>query len=478
MNKVNKVGKVVLILLLLMGFVSTALAATPLNAKLVVEGTTTPSATSIVTHNGNVASGYPVKFWFVDQSTGDNLTGSPCSFNFGDGSSNVTTQQNGEISHNYTVPGTYTVNDTVTNGTGNISLASVQVQILAQNIAPLNTAPIADFTFSPSTPVDAPVSIQFQNNTNPNGTTGITLVWTFGDGSLPSNAISPLHTYGVGNHLVTLTATGTSDTGSSVSNTISKYVNTTGIVTDFTYSVPNAQNPLTVNFQDTSVGFGKTPNAWAWDFDNDGDFEYFTEDTQYTFPAAGTYNVSHSAGVGAYSNVTYKSVTVSGTNANPNVVSFTIFPSSTGNAPFLVYFNATASTGSISKLHWDFGDGNTIDSTNKDSTVVDYYTAANTYPVNLTVTYNDASTKSLVQNVIVTNNVITKLVKADFSANPTSGVHPLTVQFTDNSTNVNERFWNFGDGASSNQTSPSHVYLTPGNFTASLIVLNSELFNN
>ena len=65
-------------------------------------------------------------------------------------------------------------------------------------------------------------------------------------------------------------------------------------------------------------------------------------------------------------------------------------------------------------------------------------------------------------------------LSADFSANPTSGPAPLSVQFTDISTGSPViRFWSFGDGSTSTQVSPSHTYIAPGTYTVSLTVYNS-----
>jgi PKD repeat protein len=64
---------------------------------------------------------------------------------------------------------------------------------------------------------------------------------------------------------------------------------------------------------------------------------------------------------------------------------------------------------------------------------------------------------------------------ADFTANPTSGSFPLTVQFTDKSTGTITAWdWNFGDGLLLSSTrNPSHTYLLPGDYTATLTVTGS-----
>ncbi|AEH61175.1 PKD domain containing protein [Methanosalsum zhilinae DSM 4017] len=61
---------------------------------------------------------------------------------------------------------------------------------------------------------------------------------------------------------------------------------------------------------------------------------------------------------------------------------------------------------------------------------------------------------------------------ADFTANPTSGVAPLEVTFTDNSENAVEYHWDFGDGNTSAEVNPTHTYLTPDVYTVTLTVSN------
>lgn len=63
---------------------------------------------------------------------------------------------------------------------------------------------------------------------------------------------------------------------------------------------------------------------------------------------------------------------------------------------------------------------------------------------------------------------------ADFSATPTTGKRPVTVQFTDITTGIPDTWsWNFGDGYSSTQQNPSHPYSKAGTYTVALTASNS-----
>jgi PKD repeat protein len=63
---------------------------------------------------------------------------------------------------------------------------------------------------------------------------------------------------------------------------------------------------------------------------------------------------------------------------------------------------------------------------------------------------------------------------ADFTADQRVGTAPLTVHFTDLSTgNPTSWAWNFGDGTSSTEQNPTHVYQLEGTYDVSLTVTNS-----
>jgi PKD repeat protein len=64
---------------------------------------------------------------------------------------------------------------------------------------------------------------------------------------------------------------------------------------------------------------------------------------------------------------------------------------------------------------------------------------------------------------------------ASFSASPTMGSAPLTVQFTDLSTNSPTSWsWNFGDGTgTSTVENPSYTYSTAGTYTVTMTATNT-----
>jgi PKD repeat protein len=134
----------------------------------------------------------------------------------------------------------------------------------------------------------------------------------------------------------------------------------------------------------------------------------------------------------------------------------------TGDAPLTVNFT-DASTGSVDSWAWDFGDGGTSTAQNPSYT----YTAAGTYTVALTVTGpggSDTNTKADYINV----TSLPPAPVADFTGSPITGDAPLTVAFTDQSTNATSWSWDFGDGFGSTLQNPTYTYNAAATYTVSL----------
>jgi PKD repeat protein len=79
----------------------------------------------------------------------------------------------------------------------------------------------------------------------------------------------------------------------------------------------------------------------------------------------------------------------------------------------------------------------------------------------------------------VKQNLITVTPKtppvASFAADVTSGKAPLTVTFTDQSTNAPTSWsWEFGDGSTSTLQNPVHIYTATGTYTVTLTAINGD----
>jgi PKD repeat protein len=74
--------------------------------------------------------------------------------------------------------------------------------------------------------------------------------------------------------------------------------------------------------------------------------------------------------------------------------------------------------------------------------------------------------------------ITTYAYPVQYAANPTNGLVPLSVQFTSpgidsQSNTITSWNWNFGDGTTSTQQNPLHVYTNIGTFQPSLVVTNN-----
>ena len=136
-----------------------------------------------------------------------------------------------------------------------------------------------------------------------------------------------------------------------------------------------------------------------------------------------------------------------------------------GIVPLTVQF--TDLSQNAESRNWDFGDG--TNSTEQDPQHT--YSSTGNFTVNLTIT-NKNNTVSKFATVTVQEYKV--LPTADFNANPMSGYASLTVQFTDSSQNATEWNWDFGDGATSNDPNPSHIYSSEGTYNVNLVASNAN----
>lgn len=112
---------------------------------------------------------------------------------------------------------------------------------------------------------------------------------------------------------------------------------------------------------------------------------------------------------------------------------------------------------------WDFGDGNTSTVQNPNHT----YTVIPKNPVKLTVTNSSGcsvnSTKSL-----------NSIFSARFEASETLVCTPGSIQFNALSEQAVSWSWDFGDGNTSTEANPAHIYSIPGVYDVKLIAASAE----
>ena len=312
--------------------------------------------------------------------------------------------------------------------------------------------PAADFEAAP-TSGQAPLSVSF---TDRSGGLVSSWLWDFGDGA-SSSAASPIHDYlAPGLYTVALTVAG--PLGSD-GLTRGREVNTqpgSAPVASFVGAPTVGVAPLLVAFQDTSSG---VVSAWSWGF---GDGQTSSESAPvHLYPGPGSYTLSLTVSGPGGSNTRTSPGFVTVSDPAP-VASFSASPTA-GPAPLTVTFT-DQSSGNITGWLWDSGDG----ASSTMQSPVHVYRSPGSYGVTLTVS-GPGGTNSLVRSNLI--SVGEPPPVAAFGATPTSGLAPLSVAFSDQSTgSVASWLWTFGDGASSTLRNPVHVYTSPGSYGVTLAV--------
>ena len=139
----------------------------------------------------------------------------------------------------------------------------------------------------------------------------------------------------------------------------------------------------------------------------------------------------------------------------------------TGDAPLTVAF--TDNSINASTYEWNFDDGS---ANSTEASPTHTFTNAGNYDVVLTA-INGSDSSSTSQTITV--NAASTGVSASFTANVTSGDAPLTVSFTDTSTNAASYEWNFDDGsANSTEASPTHTFTNAGSYNVVLTAINGS----
>ncbi len=309
----------------------------------------------------------------------------------------------------------------------------------------ISLAPVAAFS-TVGDPTDcAEFTLEYTDESTFNPTEW---AWTF-EGGTPatSSEQNPSVTYSTpGAFDVTLTVTNAQGMNTT---SIDDYVVVQGrILADFEY----ANTGLEVSFENESSA-GSI--SYVWDF-GDGMTSTNTNPT-YTYAAEGIYEVTLTTTGPCNSDVITQMVNLYTTPTSAftsDVVD--------GCSELTVSYSQSASN-NVTDYEWTFEGGTPSSSTDANPTVV--YDAAGTYNVELVVT-NPAGSASAseIDYVTVLDIPIASFVAVN---------NMLTVTFTNNSDDAESYTWDFGDGNTSTDESPTHTYATEGDYIVTLTATNS-----
>ena len=374
----------------------------------------------------------------------DASSNAPTSWKWNFGDTATSTVQN--PTHSYQLKGLYTVTLTAANGNGQNTVTKV-------NYINVGLAPVADFrpVIDPSQVANIPLVVSFVDQSI---NTPTSWKWDFGDGSTSTDQ-NPSHLYWhAGTYTVTLTATNQFGSNTIVKANLVNVGN--NIAIDFSADQTTVGVGQVVSFMDHSTN---NPTNWVWDF---GDGTVGTgSNPDHAYTAIGVYSVTLTASNSAMTNSLTKTQYI--TVLDLARANFIATPTR-GGAPLTVTFT-DKSTGTPTSWKWDFGDGSTSNAQNP----VHTYNQLGTYTVTLTITNKNGSDTTAKANYIV----VTLAPVADFTVDQRIGNAPFIVQFRDLSTNnPTSWLWQFGDGTTSAEQSPRHIYPYVGAYNVSLTVTN------
>jgi sugar lactone lactonase YvrE/PKD repeat protein len=194
---------------------------------------------------------------------------------------------------------------------------------------------------------------------------------------------------------------------------------------------------------------------------DDADTGFVTPNTILNVPA-GSHNIRCS--LGGYTDNSQTTMVSAGQTASVNI-DLAIVPS-TGSVS--IQSNPTGA-----KIYLDEADTGFV----TPKTIVNVPTGSHNIRCSLGGYIDNSQTVSVsigqTANVMIVLQPGILVPKSDFSASPISGSSPLNVKFTDKSTNSPTSWlWTFGDGSTSTEQNPTHIYLKPGMFSVKLKVSN------
>jgi len=242
------------------------------------------------------------------------------------------------------------------------------------------------------------------------------------------------------------------------------------VIAAYTQDVAQGCGPLNVTFTNTSNSL--TAATFKWDFGN-GTTSNLAQPPTVVFLADPT-------GKDITYTITLEAVTSCGTNTQTSTVfvkgnPISVFsPDKTsGCSPFPVSFSNT-SPGNSNTFYYDFGDGTTLTTTDKNSVTHTYTTlVAKDYIVKM-IAQNECGTNESQYTIhVAPNTIVPELV---VNSNQQRGCIPLKVDFYNNTKGANTFVYDFGDGSTAlTNTAPevvSHTFIKPGTYNVVLHASN------
>lgn len=389
-----------------------------------------------ITTNDDINGCAPHTVQFNNYSIGDVFI-----WNFGDGSP---ISNEFEPQHTFTEPGSYTISL--------ISYDSLSCNLADTAYLFIDVGSADAFTPSFSHEIDCETSTV--TLTNETGAPFLDYVWDMGDGTT-YNTENAVHTYDeLGVYNIVLTAT---DNACDNTEIAEQEVEIFGAL------IAEIGNEQVIACQEVEVQFENLSNgeSYIWDF-GDGTTSEDINPT-HTFFGPGIFEVT----LTAFHSETCNSedqATVTIAVGQEQTVSADFIAFQTDCESFIVE-TINQSEGENLSFTWDMGDGTQYTS----ETVSHQYTDLGTYTISLSI----EDTLCLYTNNSEQNITVSDQATAVAGTIGAAGCPPLEVTFQNFSTGQ-DYFWDFGDGNTSTEFAPEHVFETSGEYEVMLVVSGFE----
>ena len=356
---------------------------------------------------------------------------------------------------NYLFPGVYTVSLMVTSLNTCVNTKTTTITVYPKPVP----------NFIPNS-VCVGSAINFTSTSTVTGTNAITnYTWTFGDGSVNSNATGPSHTYTAPANYTVGLVVATAFCIDSIKQTVTANIKPTA---NFVITPTVGCPPFTTTFTNTSLNginylwnFGVSPTSTS---NATNPVFTYTNNTG----ASLNYTVSLFVSTGASCNdVITKSVSV-----YPLPVANFTANLAGGCSPLPLTFTNSSIGGST--YNWDFGDANGSTLFNPTHTYTNVSFSLITNTITLVVTNSVGCVDSIKKTIQIFPEVF-----ANFTMLPPQGCTPLTISFP-SVPGVVSYTWNYGDGSpvvTTSTTPTTHVFtnttLATQTYTVKLIASNA-----
>ncbi len=230
--------------------------------------------------------------------------------------------------------------------------------------------------------------------------------------------------------------------------------------------------PITVNFTDTI----KNGKLYYWSYGDGFGDTTTTPDVSHTYTMTGKFKVRLIAIDSTTCNISdtaYTTIKVGNNKVLLDFVANKLAPCTNLSYSFTNTSSAALGGFNPNTFTWDFGDNSAPVVQSQNPPVTHTYAGPGTYLVKLSI--DDTTFCNSPVDTVKTVR-LSPQVQAIF-ATPPAGCVPYTADFVNNSLGGLSFFWDFGDGSTSTQDNPSHLYPNPGTYVVKLWAFDSTSCN-